>query len=111
MKESVKVYPIPKEEKLSNDFVMTVNGKNIPLHRARVSAYPILSELMLGRCHLILFKLSAYRKAYSRLLLDPVSGCKGCPVLPRKVKQSVISDWDMKKDQLTSSDAFTGDYS
>ena len=71
----------------------------------------LLSELMLGRCHLILFKLSDYRQAYSRLLLDPVSGCKGCPVRPRKVKQCVISDWDMEKDQLKPTDAFTGNYS
>ena len=65
---------------------------------------------MLGRCHLILFKLSAYRQAYSRLLLDPVSGCKGCPVRPRQVKQSVISDWDVEMNRLISSDAFVGDY-
>ena len=48
MKESVKVYPVPKEEKLSDDFIMTVNGQNVPLHQARVSAYPINSGY-LGR--------------------------------------------------------------
>ena len=70
----------------------------------------LLSELMLGRSHLRLFKLSDYRKAYSRLLLDPVSGCKGCLVCPRKVKQTVESDWDTEMDQLKPTDAFTGDY-
>ena len=38
---SVKVYPIPAGEILSKDFKMQINGKDVPLHYARVSAYPI----------------------------------------------------------------------
>ncbi len=37
----VKIYPFPEQEERSHDFVMTVDEKNIPLHIARVSAYPI----------------------------------------------------------------------
>ncbi len=69
----------------------------------------MLSELMIGRCHLMLFKLSDYRQAYTRLLMNSATGCKNCPIQPRKVKQSVVSDWNMEKDMLKSSDAFTED--
>ncbi|MBO5992196.1 MAG: AAC(3) family N-acetyltransferase [Lentisphaeria bacterium] len=69
-----------------------------------------LSECMLGRCHLMLFKLSAYRESYSRLLTAKENGCAGCPVTVRKVAQSVESDWDFTNGCLKESDAFTGDF-
>ena len=65
---------------------------------------------MLGRCHLMLFKLSAYRESYSRLLTAKENGCAGCPVTVRKVAQSVESDWDFINGCLKESDAFTGDF-
>ena len=68
-----------------------------------------LHECMLKRCHLMFFKLSDYRTAYSRLLLAPEGGCAGCPVRPRQVKQCVPSDWDEATDTLKPSDAFTED--
>lgn len=68
-----------------------------------------LHECMLGYCHLMLFKLSAYRESYSRLLLADENGCAGCQVRPRKVAQSLPSDWDTKKDAPVESVAFVGD--
>ena len=67
-----------------------------------------LSECMLNYCHLMLFKLSAYRESYSRLLLANENGCAGCTVRPRVVLQSVESDWNVEHDCLKESDAFTG---
>ena len=67
----------------------------------------MLSECTLGYCHLMLFKLSAYRKSYSRLLTAEESGCKGCPVRKREVMQSVESDWDWERDCLKDTDAYT----
>ncbi|MCQ2380532.1 MAG: DUF4910 domain-containing protein [Victivallaceae bacterium] len=69
-----------------------------------------LREAMLNRCHLMLFKLADYRKAYERLLLDPDNGCAGCPVRPRQVRQGVPSDWDFERDELKETGAFTGTY-
>ena len=69
-----------------------------------------LSEMMLGRSHLMLFRLRDYRTAYERLLLAQGNGCFGCPIHPRKVKQCVPSDWDAEQDILLPTDAFTGDW-
>lgn len=66
-----------------------------------------LAECMLNYCHMMLFKLSAYRESYSRLLLAEENGCKGCNVRPRNVQQNVESDWDFANDCLKESDAFT----
>ena len=67
-------------------------------------------ETMLGHCHLVLFKLSDYRTAYTRCLNDPETGCAACSILPRRVSQCVPSDWDTEKRCLKDSDAFTGDW-
>ena len=67
----------------------------------------MLSECMLGYSHLILFKLSAYRESYSRLLLAEENGCKGCRVRMREVEQSVESDWDAERGCLKTTDAYT----
>ena len=67
-----------------------------------------LSEVILGNCHLRLFKLADYRKAYERLLHSE-NGCKNCRIRPRKNTFSVPSDWNSAKNMLKGSDAFTGD--
>ena len=77
---------------------------------ARLQKLDSFSECMLGRCHLMLFKLSDYRKAYIHFLLNPENGCRSCKILPRKVKQNVPSDWDCQKGVLKTSDAFTDDF-
>ena len=38
---SLDIYSVPKGEELVKDFEMQVEGKEVPLHYARVSAYPI----------------------------------------------------------------------
>ena len=65
-----------------------------------------LSEVILGNCHLRLFRLSDYRLAYERLLHGK-QGCRHCTIRPRKNEFSVRSDWDCAKDKLKKSDAFT----
>lgn len=37
----LKIYPFPVQEERSRDFIMTADGQDVPLHAARVSAYPI----------------------------------------------------------------------
>ena len=66
-----------------------------------------LQEHKLFDGDLYYFRLADYREAYSRLLLSPENGCKGCPVLPRQVAQTVPSDWDFEHDCLMPSEAFT----
>lgn len=68
-----------------------------------------IKEVMVNYCHLMLFKLSDYRKVYEEYLLDPEKGCKKCTIPPRKVKQNVPTDLDEEKDELFPSDAFTSD--
>ncbi len=70
-----------------------------------------LSEMMLGRSHLLFFKLRDYRTAYTRLLDDPETGCAVCSLAPRSVKQSIPSDWDMEHDTLKTTNAFVVDFS
>lgn len=41
MSDNVKIYPVPDGEILTDDFEMTADGRAVPLHYARVSAYPI----------------------------------------------------------------------
>ena len=65
-----------------------------------------LAECMLGYCHMMLFKLSAYRESYSRLLTASENGCAGCPVRRREVLQSVESDWDFEHDCLKETTAY-----
>ena len=72
--------------------------------------HDMLSEIMIGRCHLVRFLLSDYRRAYSRLLTAETEGCCECPVRPRQVRQTVESDWDFEHDCLKPGDAFTGEY-
>ncbi len=67
-----------------------------------------LSEVVLGNCHLRLFRLADFRTAYERLLHGP-NGCAHCTIRPRKNAFSVPSDWDSKRNRLKKSDAFTGD--
>jgi aminoglycoside N3'-acetyltransferase len=43
-----------------------------------------LEECMLGNAHLLFFRLKDFRKAYEQRLRDPVCGCSGCPVQPRR---------------------------
>ncbi|MBQ7696529.1 MAG: AAC(3) family N-acetyltransferase [Lentisphaeria bacterium] len=69
-----------------------------------------LREMMLGRSHLLLFKLADYRTAYARLLTAPENGCAGCPVRPRQVPRTVESDWDEKTRTLKESEAFKGEW-
>ena len=69
-----------------------------------------VSEKMLGRSHLVLFRLKDFRTAYETFLHDPAIGCTSCDIKPRCVKQSVPSDWDAARDQLRKTDAFLGDY-
>ena len=57
----------------------------------------------------MLFKLSAYRESYSRLLLAPENGCAGCTVRRREVAQTVLSDWDAASNSPLAGDVFTGD--
>lgn len=71
----------------------------------------ILAEAMLGIAHLRFFKLSHFREAYRMRLLDPESGCAGCPARPRVVQQSTASDWDPVRGAVSpDSDAFTGEW-
>ena len=63
-----------------------------------------LREVTVGFAHLMLFPLEAYRKAYAALLKK---NCKKC-VKPRKMKNTVPSDWDEKKRRLKKTDAYTG---
>ena len=67
-------------------------------------------ETMLGHCHLVFFKLSDYRTAYTSCLSDPEIGCASCKIQPRAVTQCVPSDWDAENRCLKDSDAFTGDW-
>jgi len=65
-----------------------------------------MSEADVGNAHLSLFPCSAYRTAYEPLL---AAHCPACPIRPRTVSRTVPTDWDMEKERLLSSDAFTGD--
>jgi len=67
-----------------------------------------LREMMLGRSHLMLFKLADYRTAYARLLTAPEGGCAGCPVRPRQVDRTVPGDWDEETRTLRPGPAFKG---
>jgi len=55
------------------------------------------TEVMIGRCRAILFRLQDCYTVIARLLREGKNGnppCKRCPVRPRDVPQTVPSDWD-----------------
>ena len=108
----------------TEQYPAVINGKNVKLRgwgwrngfcRAlrhdEIFAYMrdtnTLNECMLGFCHMMLFKLSDYRKSYSRLLLSPENGCSGCQVRHREVSQTVESDWNPETNTLNATEAFT----
>ena len=85
MEGSVRIYPVPKEEKLSDDFVMTVNGKSVPLQQARVSAYPINGGYWNPR-----FRNGLYRELYQTELASFASfGVKGAVKVELKPKKAI----------------------
>jgi aminoglycoside 3-N-acetyltransferase len=54
-------------------------------------------EVMIGRCRAILFRLLDNFTVIARLLREGKNGvppCKRCPIRPRRVPQTVPSDWD-----------------
>jgi aminoglycoside 3-N-acetyltransferase len=54
-------------------------------------------EVMIGRCRAILFRLQDCFAVIARLLQEGKNGispCKHCPIQPRRVPQTVPSDWD-----------------
>ncbi|MBE6368201.1 MAG: hypothetical protein E7052_09895 [Lentisphaerae bacterium] len=71
----------------------------------------LITEVMVRHSLWQYFKLSDYRKAYTKAVLCGKFGCMQCKVLPRQVQSTVISDWDSQKNCVKSStSAFTGDW-
>ena len=72
----------------------------------------LITEVMVRHSLWQYFKLSDYRKAYKNaVLLNKKHGCMQCPVLPRQVKNTVVSDWDPELEKVKdNSTAFTGDW-
>jgi len=71
----------------------------------------LITEVMVRHSLWQFFKLSDYRKAYEKTVLRGKYGCMQCPVLPRQVKNTVISDWDPEKNEVRkNTTAFTGDW-
>ena len=88
MEDAVKVYPVPNEENLSDDFVMTVNGQNVPLQQARVSAYPINGGYWKS------FRNGKYRELYQTELASfasfGVSGAVKVELKPNRTFRNVV---------------------
>ena len=71
----------------------------------------LITEVMVRHSIWQYFKLSDYRKAYEKTVLRGKFGCMQCSVLPRKVANTVVSDWDNTKKCVRSrTSAFTGDW-
>ncbi len=71
----------------------------------------LITEVMVRHSLWQFFKLSDYRKAYLKTVLHAKFGCMQCQVLPRKVENTCISDWqDSKNSVRSNTTAFTGDW-
>jgi aminoglycoside 3-N-acetyltransferase len=74
--------------------------------------HKLIKEVMVRHSLWQYFKLSDYRKAYKKVVLEGKCGCMHCNVAPRLVKNTVISDWNSQKNKVNKdSTSFVGDWS
>lgn len=73
--------------------------------------HKLIKEVMVRHSLWQFFKLSDYRKAYKKVVLQSKCGCMQCNIQPRVVKNTVASDWNNKKNKVNKdTTAFTGDW-